>query len=227
MLINGLDVSSQTQQINYKLLKENNIDFVMLRAGFTDYDKNKTKRKDKLFNYNYKLAKKYRLNIGVYYTSNAVTLKEAKEEIDYFLNIIKDKVFDYPVTIQIEDDHNTIIYYPKNQKNLDKKDLLNISLFMINQIKINGYEPLIRTYYNWYVDVFKENKKYLYWIDNSIDNSNYINSYDNDILYLNTNYKINNDEKVEIVLEKNSLLDTIKNYIKAGYKILKSKIRKI
>ena len=222
MTLNGLDISKETQKISYNYIKDNNIEFVMLRAGFTDYNKSKSKNIDEDFEYNYKLAKKYKLKVGVYYTSRAVSLKEAEEEINYFLDIIKGKIFEYPVCIQIEDDHNTIIYYPINQKKLESKKLFDISLYMINKLKERGYETMIRTYYDWYNNIFKNNIETKYFIDNAELDGNYIiSNKDNNHLYLK-----NKEEKVEVVLVENCLFSKVKSYVKAGYKILKSKIRK-
>lgn len=222
MTLNGLDISKETQKISYNYIKDNNIEFVMLRAGFTDYNKSKSKNIDEDFEYNYKLAKKYKLKVGVYYTSRAVSLKEAEEEINYFLEIIKGKIFEYPVCIQIEDDHNTIIYYPINQKSLERKKLFEIVKTMTDKLKEKGYEPMIRTYYDWYIDVFGKNDNFKYFLDNSNIKENLITSNnENNLLYLNKN-----EEKVEVILVENCLFSKVKSYIKAGYKILKSKIRK-
>lgn len=222
MTLNGLDISKETQKLSYNDIKKNNIEFVMLRAGFTDYNKNKSKNIDEDFEYNYNLAKAYKLNVGVYYTSRAVSLKEAEEEIDYFLDIIKDKIFEYPVCIQIEDDHNTVIYYPINQKNLERKKLFDIVKFMTDKLRKKGYEPMIRTYNDWYIDVFDKSDIFKYFLDNSNIKENFITSNnENNLLYLNKN-----EEKVEVILVENCLLSKVKSYIKAGYKILKSKIRK-
>ncbi|MBP3635350.1 MAG: hypothetical protein J6J17_02670 [Bacilli bacterium] len=226
MAIKGLDISSQTDKIDINKIKENNIEFIMLRAGFTDYNKGKTRNTDTDFEENYKLAKKYKLNMGVYYESRAVTIEEAKEEIDYFLNIIKSKVFEYPVVLQFEDDHNTIIYYPQSQKNIDKNDLLNITIFMINEIESKGYQTLVRTYENWYEDKFEKSNIFNYWIDNlEIINSKYsFYSNKDDIVYYNISDLSKNKDKVQIIVKENCLFQKIKSYIKAGYKILKSKI---
>ena len=221
MTLNGLDISSETQNISYKDIKKNNIKFVMIRAGFTDYDKNKTKNIDSKFEYNYSLAKLYKLDIGVYYTSRAVSLDEAKEEIEYFLSIIKDKEFEYPVCIQIEDDHNTIIYYQINQKTINKKEFLDITSYMIDKIKISGYKPLVRTYYDWYIDIYNKSDKYLYWLDDGKDKEYITSNIEDNKIYLNKD-----EDKVEVVLINNCILSKIKNNIKIGYKIVKSKIRR-
>lgn len=232
MTIKGLDISSQSENINYSKIKKDDIKFIMIRAGFTDYDKNKTKKVDSKFEENYKFAKKHNLNKGAYYCSRATTLKEAEDEVNYFLNIIEGKIFEYPIAIQIEDDHNTIIYYPYNQKSIEKNNLLNIVNLMNQKIKNKGYNSLIRTYEEWYKSIFMNNTIdiYNFWIDEmQEDNNDYdIYSKENDIIYSNIDYTKwePKTDKIQIIVEKNCLIDKIKGYIKAGYKILKSKKRK-
>lgn len=135
----------------------NNIDsnFILLRAGYTDYNSNKTKQKDKKFEEYYNFAKKYNIKIGTYYESRALSIKEAQEEIDFYLDIIKDKKFEYPVSLRVEDNHSTIIYYPENQSNLSSNDFRKIIYYMSDVIKNNDYIPLIITYENWYYEKFK------------------------------------------------------------------------
>lgn len=229
MVIKGIDISSQSGRVNLKKLKENNIEFVMLRAGFTDYNNSKTKNIDKSFNKNYDLFRKNNFKIGTYYTFLATSEEEAEEELDYFLNIIKDKVFEYPVTIQIEDDHNTIIYYPENQKTIDKELLIHIVDYIYKKLKDQKSIVLIRTYEDWYYKIFQNYSEYNYWIDKIKNTSNDYSFYskEDDIIYLNKNKsRDSNIDNIQIVLKENCFFQTVGSYIKAGYKILKSKIGK-
>ena len=140
----GIMVSSDNLFKDYNTIE--NIDFIFVRVGYTDFNKSKTKKLDTKFYENYNLALDKKLNIGVYYESCATNLKEAGDEIDYLLDIIKDKKINYPVIIQIEDDHNTIIYHPNSQKNTNKDHLLEIVLYQIKKINEYGYNPVIKTY---------------------------------------------------------------------------------
>ena len=97
----GLIVSSDNLLSSYKDLSD--IEFVIIRLGFTDFNTKKTKHIDSKFYENYELSKKEKLKIGLYYESRAVTIDEAKDEIEYFLHLLKNKTFDYPVIIEYED----------------------------------------------------------------------------------------------------------------------------
>lgn len=218
----GLIVSSDNLLSSYKDLSD--IEFVIIRLGFTDFNTNKTKHIDSKFYENYELSKKEKLKIGLYYESRAVTIDEAKDEIEYFLHLLKNKTFDYPVIIEYEDNHNTIIYHPFSQKNISKDMFLKIINYEVNELKKSGYDVIIKTYESWYKDIFIKNiENVKYFLD---DNKEYFDG----LLYKENDTVINNldckNVKIELSVRENNLLLKIKKYIKAGYKIIKKKVGK-
>ena len=218
----GLIVSSDNLLSSYKDLSD--IEFVIIRLGFTDFNTKKTKHIDSKFYENYELSKKEKLKIGLYYESRAVTIDEAKDEIEYFLHLLKNKTFDYPVIIECEDNHNTIIYHPFSQKNISKDMFLKIINYEVNELKKNGYDVIIKTYESWYKDIFIKNiENVKYFLD---DNKEYFDG----LLYKENDTVINNldckNVKIELSVRENNLLLKIKKYIKAGYKIIKKKVGK-
>ena len=218
----GLIVSSDNLLSSYKDLSD--IEFVIIRLGFTDFNTKKTKHIDSKFYENYELSKKEKLKIGLYYESRAVTIDEAKDEIEYFLHLLKNKTFDYPVIIECEDNHNTIIYHPFSQKNISKDMFLKIINYEVNELKKSGYDVIIKTYESWYKDIFIKNiENVKYFLD---DNKEYFDG----ILYKKNDTVINNldckNVKIELSVRENNLLLKIKKYIKAGYKIIKKKVGK-
>lgn len=218
----GLIVSSDNLLSSYKDLSD--IEFVIIRLGFTDFNTKKTKHIDSKFYENYELSKKEKLKIGLYYESRAVTIDEAKDEIEYFLHLLKNKTFDYPVIIEYEDNHNTTIYHPSSQKNISKDMFLKIINYEVNELKKSGYDVIIKTYESWYKDIFIKNiENVKYFLD---DNKEYFDG----ILYKKNDTVINNldckNVKIELSVRENNLLLKIKKYIKAGYKIIKKKVGK-
>ena len=169
MLQKGLIISSE----NECLIKDN-IDFIVIRAGYTDYNLSKTKYKDKDFDKNYKYAKDNNLKIGVYYETRATSQIEAIDEIDFFINIIENTEIDYPILLKVLDDHNTIIYYPENQITIDKNVFNNIINIMYNKLKIYNYLPVLIT------NKYLKNKLFNYNSYNIIDEEMIID----DILYI-------------------------------------------
>ena len=100
----GIDISSYEKGLKLK----NNIDFVILRAGFTGWGGDGTgKNKDECFEDFYKQAKNLGIPTGCYWFSCANTYDKGKAEAEYlYNNCLKGKKFEYPIYIDVEDDHH-------------------------------------------------------------------------------------------------------------------------
>lgn len=100
----GIDISSY--EAGLKLDKT--IDFVILRGGFTGYGGDGTsKYKDTSFEDFYKQAKNLGIPTGAYWFSCANNYDKGKSEAEYFYNnCLKGKKFEFPVYIDVEDDHH-------------------------------------------------------------------------------------------------------------------------
>lgn len=101
----GVDLSEHNPNIDFTKLKNNGIDFVILRAG---YGKLIT-QKDKLFEDYYNKAKQARLKVGCYWYCYAETQQELLIECQVFLEMIKGKQFEYPVFLDIEEQKTFLI----------------------------------------------------------------------------------------------------------------------
>lgn len=104
MEVLGIDISTwqDSTKISYnELVKE--IDFAILRAGFTAQADGRTLVTDNQFENHYKELSKRSVPMGVYFYSCAVTKNQARREALYVLDLIKDKTFAYPIYIDTED----------------------------------------------------------------------------------------------------------------------------
>lgn len=99
MSVKGIDVSKHNGVIDFKKVKDNGIDFVIIRAGIGI-----SNPKDEKFELNYNNAKAAGLDVGCYWFLRALTPDTAIKEAQTFLNIIKDKKFEYPVYLDFEED---------------------------------------------------------------------------------------------------------------------------
>ena len=101
----GIDLSHHNGDVDMQCVKDAGYDFVILRAGYGRY----AKQKDAKFEQNYLNAKRCGLHIGIYWYSYATNAAEALEEAKACCEIIGNKIFDMPVFIDVEE-----------QKTLDK-----------------------------------------------------------------------------------------------------------
>lgn len=84
--LTGVDVSAHQGEINWKKVAKQ-VDFAMIRAGYRGYTEGKLVE-DAWFRQNITQALQYKLKVGVYFFSQAITPEEAKAEAEYLLQLI-------------------------------------------------------------------------------------------------------------------------------------------
>ena len=98
----GIDVSTFQGDIDWKKVKEDGVEFVFIRIGRRGATTGLIYEDDE-FEKNYKGAKENGIKIGVYFFSQAITEKEAKEEAQWVVKQLKGKEIDLPVVYDLEE----------------------------------------------------------------------------------------------------------------------------
>jgi GH25 family lysozyme M1 (1,4-beta-N-acetylmuramidase) len=96
--LKGVDLSKHNGTVDFATLK-NNVDFVIIRAGYGKL----ASQKDVKFEEYYAGCKKYGIPVGTYWYSYAKSVAEVKQEAQVFLNTIKGKQFEYPLYFDLEE----------------------------------------------------------------------------------------------------------------------------
>lgn len=135
--ISGIDVSEFQGSIDWKAVKDDGIDFVMIRLGFRGSETGKLVL-DSRFKENLKGAKRVGLDVGVYFFSQAVTPKEAIEEARYVMKHIRGKGVHYPVAFDMEPIDGT-----ERAAKLKKEEKTAIADAFCQVIDRNGHTPII------------------------------------------------------------------------------------
>lgn len=179
-MLRGIILSEEDEDIKFEELEKLNIEFVILRVGYTSYSVNKERYEDSKFKDYYRKLKDKNYKIFTYYESCATNVFEASVESNYFLKILQDNNVEEPAIIFINDDHNTVIYSKSNQKNLPKEELSNIILEFCTMMNQNGYDLFILTEFDnvnsdydvKFSAVVDDSNKYrlIYFEDNDVDN---------------------------------------------------------
>lgn len=133
--IKGIDVSKWQGTINWASMVNAGIQFAMMRSSYG------SSSVDPMFETNYENAKANNMPIGVYHYSYATTVAKAATEVNFMLNNLKGKQFEYPVCVDMED---------ASQKDLDRTTLTNIALTYLNTLRRAGYYPIIYTTKYWF-----------------------------------------------------------------------------
>ena len=93
----GIDISRYQGTPDFAKLK-NEVDFVIIQAGFGKY----SYQKDAQFEHNYAECKKYGIPAGAYWFSYAASAPDAIYEAAACAEVIKGKTFEYPIYFDIE-----------------------------------------------------------------------------------------------------------------------------
>ena len=156
----GLDISRHDGKIDWKKVKGEGYDFVILRVGYRGYQTGKLKV-DENFHSNIKGAAAAGFDIGVYVFSQAINKEEAIEEAELVLNEIKD----YEISLPVVYDPESIGW------DVARTDGIHPSIFNENtvtfceRIREAGYEPMIYANHYWEAFVLDMSmlKKYKFW----------------------------------------------------------------
>jgi len=151
--IKGIDVSRYQGDIDFRKVKKDGYEFVMIQAGFGRF----ISQKDKYFEQNYRNAKSAGLKVGAYWYSYAVTAAQAKAEAEVFLEVIKGKSFEYPVCMDIENE---------SQRLLSNNEVGNIVNTFCSHMENAGYYAVIYSYADFLKNKIPAEcrKKYDVWI---------------------------------------------------------------
>lgn len=153
MTMKGIDVSKWQGAIDFAKVKENGIDFVILRAGYGK----EISQKDPYFEQNYAEAKAVGLYVGAYWHSYAESVEAAEKEADTCITVIKGKQFELPIYYDVEE---------KKQFAKGKSFCDSIITAFCNVLEAEGYYAglYMSTYYlNNYVSE-SVRKRYTIWV---------------------------------------------------------------
>lgn len=150
----GIDVSKWQGSINWQEIKNEGVDFAILREG---YGKESPTQIDKRFEENYKNAKAVGIPVGVYHYSYADSVEDARKEAQFCLKNIEGKQLEYPVCFDIED---------RTQLCLTTRQRTDICKAFCEEIEKAGYYVMIYCNLDWYKNYLysEELKKYDLWL---------------------------------------------------------------
>ena len=131
----GLDISEFQVVTDFNAIKEAGIDFVILRIGFgprSDY----SFYTDNRFEEYYKGAKEAGLKVGAYYFSYATTVDEVDYEINYVLDMLKNKEIDLWVSYDWEN------WKDFKNAHMSFTDLNKMAKKFVKAMNDNGYKGM-------------------------------------------------------------------------------------
>ena len=157
----GIDVSAFQGEINWPKVRDSGIRFAMIRLGYRGYGAAGTLVEDEYAQRNLREAYNAGLAIGAYFFSQATSIEEVDEEIEFLLGILGDWKLDMPIVLDWEYISDTA-----RTAHVDGRTLTDCLLHFCQVMKDKGYQPMI--YFNWHQSTnmlkLHELEEYPFWL---------------------------------------------------------------
>lgn len=166
----GVDLSKYNEEVDFQLLKESGIDFVMLRLGARGYGSGQIMLDEKFTDYITRAAQAG-LHIGVYFYSQAITKEEAIEEANFVIQNLANYKLTYPVAFDME--------YVENDtarvEALTREEKTTIAKAFLDTVKDAGYKPMVYGTKEWLIKEIDLTKltDYDIWLSSQEDAPDY------------------------------------------------------
>lgn len=166
----GVDISRHSGTVDFAGLKEDGVDFVMIRLGARGYGSGQILL-DENFEANIAAANKAGLHVGVYFFSQAITVEEAAEEADFVIQHLAGHSITYPVAFDMEYISNDV----SRIDSLKKKEKTEIAAAFMSRIKASGFSPILYGTKEWLVEQIDLSKllEYDVWLSQQTELPDY------------------------------------------------------
>ena len=142
----GAEISKYQDYVDFVKLKKAGIDYVMIRIGARGYGSGQLVE-DENFSDNIKRATDAGLQVGVYFSSQAITDEEAVEEAQFVVEKLKDYEITYPVAFDmgfVDNDTARI-------ESLTKAERTQITKTFLDMVAAEGYKTMIYADKEWLI----------------------------------------------------------------------------
>ena len=139
----GIDVSAFQGDIDWPRVKNSGIRFAMLRLGYRGWGAKGTLVEDEYIQKNLAGCAEAGMPIGVYFFSQATSLNEVYEEIEFMLDILGDYKLDYPIVLDWEEANPT----EGRVRNVTRRELTDMLRYFCDEMNVRGFNPMV--YFNW------------------------------------------------------------------------------
>lgn len=138
-IVKGIDVSKWQGNIDWSKVKNDGVQFAIIKAAGRSIGSSGGLYEDVLFKQNIEGALSNGIPVGVYFFSQALSVQEAREEASYILSLIKDYKITYPVVF----DWETTSGYRTYNAGLSKDQMDAIASTFCDMVSSAGYTPMI------------------------------------------------------------------------------------
>lgn len=141
----GIDLSYAQNKVDYSKLKEQGIEFAILRCGYGK----EASQKDKMFETHYQGCKDVGIKIGGYLYSYATNEDSGVNEVNNCLGFIEGKQFDLPIFYDLEEERTS---------KLGKTIVTNLAKMFCKIIENHGYKAGVYANLYWFKNYINVNE---------------------------------------------------------------------
>lgn len=166
----GAEISKYQDYVDFVKLKKSGVQFVMIRVGVRGYGSGQIVL-DEYFTDNMKRAGDAGLKIGVYFSSQAISVEEAEEEAQLVIEALQDYKISYPVAFDMGFVDNDTARIEK----LSKSEKTEITKTFLDAVAAEGYMPMIYGDKEWLIKEIDMSKLTAYdvWLSQMQDVPDY------------------------------------------------------
>lgn len=135
--LKGIDVSRHQGEINWRKVAGEDVSYAFIRAGYRGTTEGKLVE-DEYFQDNIEGALDNGIDVGVYFYTQAMTEKEAQEEAEFVIKLIKKYDVTYPVVLDLEEVNGSA-----RTDQMTKEEYTKAAIAFCEKIKEAGYTPMI------------------------------------------------------------------------------------
>ena len=158
----GVDISKENDYVDFVKLYKAGVDYCMVKVGQRGYQTGDI-TEDDYYKDNIKRAFDAGMDVGVIFTSFAITEEEAVEEANWLMDKLGGYVISYPVVLSMESVNND----SARTDEMNKADRTKIARAFLSRIKECGYKPMLLANKEWLLkryDLSKLISEYDFWL---------------------------------------------------------------
>ena len=165
----GIDVSYHNGTIDWKRVKQSEVEYAIIRCGYGTNDKSQD---DKKWEENVKGCIDNNIPYGVYLYSYADTVEKASSEADHAIRLLQGKKLKYPVYYDLEQD--------KLHDKISKQTIADIAQTFCDKLSAKGYTVGIYANKDWFTNYLTDSRfnNWTKWVAQYNTVCNYKGKYD-------------------------------------------------
>ena len=165
----GIDVSYHNGTIDWKRVKQSEVEYAIIRCGYGTNDKSQD---DKKWEENVKGCTDNNIPYGVYLYSYADTVEKASSEADHAIRLLQGKKLKYPVYYDLEED--------KLRDKISKQTIADIAQTFCDKLSAKGYTVGIYANKDWFTNYLTDSRfnNWTKWVAQYNTVCNYKGKYD-------------------------------------------------